>query len=332
MVMHSLGGASNEGEIVEQLSGRAMPVAVQMIGTLRIRRGDVVLTAEKLGGPKPRQVLEILLLNVGAPMSKDRLVDMLWGSRAPGEALATWESYVSILRRNLQPGCAKTGPLRTANGGYMIDRDMVDVDLYRFQAAVRAAEFADPATAYPLLTEALSLAAEPLLGDELTPEWAEEARSSHAEMVQHAQQQAAEAALALQRPDEAVLWAQRCVAAAPLNEAAWTALIGGLEKCGRHADGLQAYERCRRLFSRDLGCAPGPALQEVYARLLKATADSDANLSEVLAALLVLNERLNQPVSRQQVVRRKAAVRTESHYVAAGDIVNSFLHKALTAS
>ena len=176
-----------------------MPVSVQMIGNLRISRGNTVLTAEKLGGPKPRQVLEILLLNVGSPMSKDRLVDMLWGGRAPGEALATLESYVSILRRNLQPGCAKSGPLRTANGGYMIDRELVDVDLYRFQRLLRAAEFAAPANAYPLLTDALSLASGPLLGDELTPDWAEEARVDHAGMVLHAQLLAAEAALALRR-------------------------------------------------------------------------------------------------------------------------------------
>ena len=304
-----------------------MPVSVQMIGNLRISRGNTVLTAEKLGGPKPRQVLEILLLNVGSPMSKDRLVDMLWGGRAPGEALATLESYVSILRRNLQPGCAKSGPLRTANGGYMIARELVDVDLYRFQRLLRAAEFAAPANAYPLLTDALSLASGPLLGDELTPDWAEEARVDHAEMVLHAQLLAAEAALALRRPEEAVLWAQRCVAAAPLNEAAWAALIVGLEQCDRHADGLQAYDRCRRLFNDELGCSPGPALQEVYGRLLHATAES--GLSEVLAALLVLNERLAPAATRRQMAHRMASVPIESHYVAAGDIVKTFLTKAL---
>ncbi|MFT4471570.1 AfsR/SARP family transcriptional regulator [Arthrobacter sulfonylureivorans] len=317
------------GGIVEQMSGRVMPVSVQMIGNLRITRGNTVLTAEKLGGPKPRQVLEILLLNVGSPMSKDRLVDMLWGGRAPGEALATLESYVSILRRNLQPGCAKSGPLRTANGGYMIDREMVDVDLYRFQRLLRAAEFAAPANAYPLLNDALSLASGPLLGDELTPEWAEEARAAHAEMVQHAQLLAAESALTLGRADEAVLWAQRCIAAAPLNEAAWTALIVGLEQSDRHADGLQAYERCRRIFSDELGCCPGPGLQEVYGRLLHATAES--SLSEVLGALMVLNERLAPSANRTSTAHRKASVPLESHYAAAGDIVKTFLTKALMA-
>ena len=309
-----------------------MPMTVQMIGNLRIRRGETVLTADKLGGPKPRQVLEILLLHVGSPVSKDRLVHLLWGGRAPGEALATLESYVSILRRNLQPGCAKTGPLRTANGGYMIDRDMVDVDLHRFQALVRAAEFAEPPRAYSLLAEALSLASEPLLGDELTPDWAEVARSGHAETVQHAQQLAAEAALALHRPDDAVLWAQRCVAASPLNEAAWTLLIRGLELCGRHADGLQAYERCRRLFGRDLGCAPGPALQEVHVRLLKATADAQSGLSEVLAALLLLNERLTPPAAVHRKERFTVDATAGPQYMAAGDIVSSFLRKALAAS
>ena len=36
-----------------------------MLGSLQIRRGAEVLRAQQLGGPKSRQILEILLLHLG---------------------------------------------------------------------------------------------------------------------------------------------------------------------------------------------------------------------------------------------------------------------------
>ncbi|NKX51948.1 response regulator receiver protein, partial [Arthrobacter deserti] len=265
------------------MPGQCMSISVQMIGHLRIRRGDTVLTASTLGGPKPRQVLEILLLRLGTAVSKDQLVELLWGGKAPGEALATLESYVSVLRRHLQPGHAKTGPLRTANSGYLLERELVDLDLERFDTLVRDAELAQPADAYPRLVEALELASGPLLGDELTPEWAAEARDRHAAVVAEARVLAAEAAAALARPDDTVRWAQQAVDAEPLNERAWSALVAGLEQAGRYAEGLRCYDKCRRLLDREMGCMPGPALRAAHARLLKSTAQDDGDLSEVLA-------------------------------------------------
>ena len=136
----------------------------KIIGPLRIQRGDAVLGHGDLGGPKPRQILELLLLNLGAPVSKDRLIDILWAGQAPPEALPTLESYVSVLRRHLQPGMGKDGPLRTVTGGYMLDRSLVDLDLDRFNVLVRKAESASPQRAVVLLQEALGLGLGPADG------------------------------------------------------------------------------------------------------------------------------------------------------------------------
>ena len=92
-----------------------------------------------MGGCKPRHILEILLLNLGTPVSKTRLVEILWGPRASGGAVATLESYVSGIRRAIQPGNTKTGPLRTANSGYVLDPQLVELDLSEFQQLVHAA-------------------------------------------------------------------------------------------------------------------------------------------------------------------------------------------------
>ncbi|ALV42450.1 hypothetical protein AU252_15915 [Pseudarthrobacter sulfonivorans] len=246
----------------------------RIIGPLRIQRGDAVLGYGELGGPKPRQILELLLLNLGAPVSKDRLIDILWAGQAPPEALPTLESYVSVLRRHLQPGMGKDGPLRTVSGGYMLDRSLVDLDLDRFETLVRRAESAVPRRAIVLLQEALGLASAPLLGDELLPSWAEGERTRHAARVFHARILAAESALAVGRTRLAAAWAREAVSDDPLSEQAWTALVLGLEQGGQPTEALRAYEQCRRTMDREMGCAPGPVLRSIYARLLESTANT----------------------------------------------------------
>ncbi|MHA7207949.1 BTAD domain-containing putative transcriptional regulator [Arthrobacter sp. MDT1-65] len=245
---------------------------VSVFGPLTIRRGDALLGANDLGGPKPRQVLEILLMNFGSAVSKTRIMDLLWGGNHPAVALPTLESYVSVLRRHLQPGNGRTGPLRTVTGGYAIDRTLVDLDLDRFETLTRLAGQAQPARALALLTEALDLAAAPLLGDELLPAWAEEERAAHAARVGLVRVLAAEAALSVGEAGTAIAFAGAAAKEDPLNERAWTALILGLEQNGENTEALRTFDRCRRIIDRELGCTPGLVLKDAHARLLVSTA------------------------------------------------------------
>ena len=71
---------TNESAGPSTAAGDVLPqcvLDVRILGPLRIRRGGEVLEAGELGGPKPRQILEILLLNLGTPVSKDRLSHVL---------------------------------------------------------------------------------------------------------------------------------------------------------------------------------------------------------------------------------------------------------------
>ncbi len=272
--MNTLALATNRGDVrlVPEALPRLATLQISVFGPLTIRRGDRELSANDLGGPKPRQVLEILLMNFGSAVSKTRIMDLLWGGNHPAVALPTLESYVSVLRRHLQPGTGRTGPLRTVTGGYAIDRSLVDLDLDRFETLTKMAGQADPRTALDLLTEALELASAPLLGDELLPAWAEEERASQAARVGLARVAAAEAALAVGEVGVAIALGGAAAKEDPLNERAWTALILGLEQNGENTEALRAFERCRRVMDEELGCAPGPALREAQARLLASTA------------------------------------------------------------
>jgi DNA-binding SARP family transcriptional activator len=54
--------------------------------------------ALSLGGPKQRALLALLLLNRNQVVSRDRLIDSLWGERAPASAQRSLDTYVSRLR------------------------------------------------------------------------------------------------------------------------------------------------------------------------------------------------------------------------------------------
>jgi DNA-binding SARP family transcriptional activator/ActR/RegA family two-component response regulator len=267
-----LGNKTGRADLVSEVVPPTTSLQISVFGPLTIRRGDAELGANDLGGPKARQVLEILLMNFGSAVSKTRMMDLLWGGNHPAVALPTLESYVSVLRRHLQPGTGRSGPLRTVTGGYAIDRSLVDLDLDRFETLTKMAGQSEPRAALAMLTEALDLASAPLLGDELLPAWAEEERAAHAARVGLTRVITAEAALAVGEDGLAIALGGAAVKEDPLNERAWTALVLGLERNGENTEALRAFERCRRIIDEELGCAPGPALREAQARLLRRTA------------------------------------------------------------
>jgi ActR/RegA family two-component response regulator len=203
--------------------------------------------------------------------------------------------------------------LRTVNGGYAIDRSLVELDLDRFDTLTRMASQAEPHAALALLTEALDLASEPLLGDELLPAWAEEERAAHAARVGLARVAAAEAALAVGEVGKAIAWGGLAVKEDSLNERAWTALILGLERNGENTEALRAFDRCRRTIDQELGCAPGPALQEAQARLLTSTAATSAPAGVRDTLSVVTGSRSISPAVAKQETDRLRILIVDDH-------------------
>jgi len=301
-----------------------------MLGALQVRRGDVILGPHQLGGPKARQIFEILLLHLGTPVSKGRLMELLWEGAAPVAAVSTLESYVSVLRRCLQPGRGRTGALKTTTGGYYLDTDMVDLDLARFDALLRRAGLCPPAQAYPCLCEALALASAPLLGTELLPEWAEAERRLQQSRTAAAMVQAADTARELGLVAEAIDWSQRVLDTDELNEAAWTSLILALEQGGPPVSGLRAYERCRSVMDRELGCSPGPVLRAAQERLLRTTSASGDDFGQVVHALLAIQGVLEgaNPHGRQRAPG--TSMNPELALQDAGTVITGYLERALS--
>ena len=72
----------------------------RILGPLEVVRDGVVV---ELGGRKQRAVLAALLVEANQVVSLDRLLDQLWRDEAPATATATLQTYISQLRRALEP-------------------------------------------------------------------------------------------------------------------------------------------------------------------------------------------------------------------------------------
>jgi DNA-binding SARP family transcriptional activator len=82
-------------------------LSVQLLGPVEVRIDDVLFD---LGGPQQRAVIAHLALEPGHVVSVERLIDRLWGDEPPRTPLGTLQSYVSRLRRALEPRRAAGAP------------------------------------------------------------------------------------------------------------------------------------------------------------------------------------------------------------------------------
>ena len=279
---------ADRATVADPFAGR---ISVDLLGGLRVRASGTIMGPRELGGTKPRRVLLALLLHRGAPVSKDRLVSLLWGGSPPSCAKATLEAYVCVLRKRLQP-CqgVRASLITTVAGCYAIDMSRVDLDVVRYEGLMDAALHGDVSAtdALPMLHQAIALAESPLLPEEVDSEWLDDVRRAHQQNVRKNLVAAANKVSGLPS-GSGERWARLALESDALDESAWHALLSSMETGGKHADGLQAYDQCRRLFAAELGCAPGPGLQEVYVRLLRGANEDNEGLSHLLDAVVRLH-------------------------------------------
>jgi DNA-binding SARP family transcriptional activator len=128
---------------------------VRVLGPLEIERdGEIV----PLGSGRQRAMLALLLMAGSEPLSRDRLVDELWGERPPATAVKALHIHLSKLRRLL------SGAVQLGSAGYTLASGSYELDLWRFDALVEQAR-SMPARAAALLDEALAMTrGEPLGG------------------------------------------------------------------------------------------------------------------------------------------------------------------------
>lgn len=250
-------------------------LTARLFGPLELTVDGRRLGSRDLGGVKPRQVFEILLVERGHVVPKARLAEMLWGDTPPVNIAATLDTYASTPRRALEPDRAR-GRSRYVvggGGGLLAPAEAIEVDLERFDALVGQAEVqvrgGEPGQARTGLEAALELVRGEVLEDEPYASWALRLREVYAGRVVAARLSAAEHALAAGDPAAALAHAQEVVDGDRTREAGHRVAMVAAYRLGRQDEALSAFERCRRALADEFGVDPPPETVAVHEAILR---------------------------------------------------------------
>ncbi|MBN6037636.1 AfsR/SARP family transcriptional regulator [Amycolatopsis sp. 195334CR] len=221
-----------------------------------------------LGHARQRQVLAVLLVDADRLAPVGRLVDRVWGERAPQGVQATLYSYVSRLRRALSL-LSQAVTIQRGPGGYLLAVDPGAVDLHRFRSLTARARAADDGQATALFEQALDLwRGEPFAT--VDSPWFNGLREAlHRERFA-AELELNDLRLRGGRTAEVVTACGAALAAQPFNERVAGQLMLALYRSGRTADALACYESARRRLAEELGVDPGEALNRLHTGILGA--------------------------------------------------------------
>jgi DNA-binding SARP family transcriptional activator/tetratricopeptide (TPR) repeat protein/transcriptional regulator with XRE-family HTH domain len=246
-------------------------VRFRVLGPLELRDGAGRLI--RLGAPKQRTLLAVLLLHANRAVGMDLLAEALWGERPPRSAVGGLRTYVSELRRMLGLGAAGAPRVVALPGGYQLTVAGEELDLLVFERCAgegqRALADGEVALAAARLGQAQGLwrgrAFEdvPLGGGS----GGELARLQERRLV--VVEAWVEASLALGRHGELMPELRRLVDAEPLRERLWGQWMLALYRSGRQAEALAGYQQLRGRLVQELGVEPSPPLQRLQRQILR---------------------------------------------------------------
>jgi DNA-binding SARP family transcriptional activator len=230
-----------------------------LLGPLEVRAGGEVLA---IGRPKQRALLAILLLHANRVVTREHLIDELWGEEPPETAVKALQTYISQLRKLLPAETLLTRPR-----GYVLEVGAEAVDLLRFERLVTEARAAVPDRAAQQLREALALWRGPALAEFADEPFARAEAARLEDLRLTALEARIEADLALGCHAELVGELELLIAERPTRERLRAQLMLALYRSGRQAEALETYQDARAALG-ELGLEPGPALKLLERQIL----------------------------------------------------------------
>jgi DNA-binding SARP family transcriptional activator len=228
-----------------------------------------------LGPPMQRALFGLLLTRVDQPVAFDTVIEELWSGSPPAAAITSLRTYVSNLRRVLEPGREPREPaavLRTRAPGYLLDSSGVEFDVHRFTEHATAGRKAlgrkDPQQAVGEFDAALALWRGPGYADMRGASWAAPVVARLDELRLSVVEARCEAQLALGQHHGVVAELDMHARAHPLREYGCQLLALALYRAGRQAEALGVLRAIRARLAEELGIDPGTALQRLERDIL----------------------------------------------------------------
>ncbi|MFC9927361.1 BTAD domain-containing putative transcriptional regulator [Streptomyces sp. NPDC127190] len=239
-----------------------------ILGPLEIIAAGTEIT---VAGARQQTLLTLLLLDVGKTITGARLIDGIWGGRAPQTAEVQLRICVSRLRRVLAEG-GLPDVISTESQGYRLTVPEDRVDVRRFTArvdrAARAEAAGDDAEAVRLLRSALGLWRGPA-AEGLTGPLVRAAAARLDEERMSALERCFGLELRLGRHHRIIPELMASAAEHPFRETLQSQLMRALYHAGRQADALNVYRDVKRRFAEELGIDPSQRLRALEQRILE---------------------------------------------------------------
>jgi DNA-binding SARP family transcriptional activator len=253
-------------------AGRTGGIWLAVLGPLEAWRAG---SQAGLGPLRQRAVLGLLAITPDELVSRESVIDALWGEDPPATAVNLVQAHVSKLRRILDPGRSPRGGeglLVSVGTSYRLRVSADQLDLLAFEQIVGRARAlrtcGDATAACGLYERALALwRGTPLAGLDLL--------RGHLAVAHLARRRAAvvtdyaEAALAAGWPGRALPRLEALAGAEPLNERAGALLMTALASAGRTDAALRVYQELRSRLDEQLGMPPGRELADAHLRVLR---------------------------------------------------------------
>ena len=225
-----------------------------------------------VGTPQQRALLALLALNANEVVSRDRIIDELWGADPPASAPKLVQTYVSRLRKALEAEPTRGGEvLVTQAPGYRLRVGPDQLDFRNFERLAEEARVAvsggRPGEAAEQFREALALWRGPALADFTFEHFAEAEIGRLEELRLSVLEDRIQADLALGRGDLAGEL-EALIARHPLRERLRELLMLALYRSGRQSEALDVYRETRRKLVEEVGIEPGPALRRLERAIL----------------------------------------------------------------
>jgi DNA-binding SARP family transcriptional activator len=238
----------------------------RILGPLEAFDGERSLS---LGGSRQRAVLALLLLRANEALSRDVIIDELWGESPPPTAAKVLQNCISALRKELPDGGQA---LRTVGGAYALEVAAGELDRDRFERALSKGRAAlasgDSDEAAAELRAALALWRGGPLSDFAYERFAQDEIVRLEELHIEAVEDRIDADLAGGGAEVLVAELEAQVAKHPLRERLRRQLMLALYRSGRQAEALAAYRDARQTLLGELGIEPTRALQELERAIL----------------------------------------------------------------
>ncbi len=237
---------------------------IQVLGELRVETaaGPLPLPASR----KTRALLAYLAINPRRHL-RSELGGLFWEDAADPRAGLRW-SLTQLRHAMGEPhGIALTADRDSVS----LKAQCIDTDLSQVARLIKAGIAASASTPRDRLLQATGLFRGELLDGLDMPacyayhEWCMAEREAASKV--HEQILAALIEACRDDPESALAHARTLTGKNPLSETGHVQLMGLLQALGRPREALAQYERCCRIFERELGLGPPPALERARAAL-----------------------------------------------------------------